>query len=218
MIFVDHQNFCQSLWRINKHRQEKLSGLSKFIIEVLNTELGWDKYIPRLIRSYVYTGEYTDTVIGKIKQDLERAKRDNQRYVEKLKLVYSDSIRRQESQKMAFEAIKNNSSFLEIRTKPLQYSRGRIFQKGVDVQLAVDLVSHAYINSYDVAVICSGDVDLIESIRLVKNLGKKVIILSHPENTASHIFKECDYYIDLSKMSEEQLNQVSHLAGTKSEI
>jgi uncharacterized LabA/DUF88 family protein len=217
MIFVDHQNFCQSLWAIDGRRQEKVSGLSNFIMEHLNTELKWDKYIPRLIRSYVYTGEYAETTISKIKHDLEKSKQENSKFVKGIEKTLDASLRRQEGQKKAFEAIKNNSTFLEIRTKPLQYSKGRIFQKGIDVQLAVDLVSHAYIDSYDAAVVCSGDVDLIESIKLVKNLGKKVIVVSHPENTASQIFKECDYYIDLSKLNEDQLNQISHLVGTEEE-
>lgn len=210
MIFVDKENFRQSLWRIDKRRQEKLSGLSKFIMEVLNTELEWDKYIPRLIRSYVYTGEYTDTTIDKIERDLKKQKNPEERAY--LNELLNKSLSRQEGQESAFEAIRSNSSFLEIRAKPLQYAKGRVFQKGVDVQLAVDLVSHAYINSYDVAVVCSGDVDLIESIRLVKNLGKKVIVFSHPYTTASQILKDCDYYIDLSKIGGEKLNEISHLA------
>ncbi len=211
MIFVDKENFRQSLWKIDKRRQEKLSGLSKIIMEILNTELEWNKYIPRLIRSYVYTGEYADTTIYKIKQDLEKEKNPEDK--KHLAYLLDNSLKRQEIQKATYERIRNNSSFLEIRAKPLQYAKGRVFQKGVDVQLAVDLVSHAYINSYDVAIVCSGDVDLIESIRLVKNLGKKVIVFSHPDITASQIFKECDYYIDLSKMCGEKLNEISHLAN-----
>jgi len=218
MIFVDHQNFCQSLWRIDRHRQEKISGLSNFVMEHLNAQLNWAKYNPRLIRNYIYTGEYADTTIGKIKKDLEIAKTEKPKFVGAIEETLKNSLRRQEGQKKAFEAIRNNSSFLEIRAKPLQYSRGRIFQKGIDVQLAVDLVSHAYLNSYDVAVVCSGDVDLIESIKLVKNLGKKVIVISHPENTASAILKECDYFIDLSKLNEEQLNGISRFVEYENEL
>ncbi len=51
----------------------------------------------------------------------------------------------------------------EIRDKPLQFSLStfKIFQKGVDVQLAVDLVEFAYKHAFDIAVILSGDINLI---------------------------------------------------------
>lgn len=215
MIFVDHQNFCRSLQEIDSYRQEKTSGLSDFIMDYLSKELKWYKHTPRLIRTYVYTGEYTDSLINKIdghlKDEISRGMEIET--AEKIQAELDKASRGRVAQKMALDAIRNNSSFLEIRTKPLQYSFSKVdvFQKGVDVQLAVDLVSHAYINSYDVAVVCSGDVDLIESIRLVKNLGKKVIILSHPQSIAKEIRKEADHFIDMSLLRADQLDRISHI-------
>jgi len=88
----------------------------------------------------------------------------------------------------------NNFYFFEVRKKPLQYSpKNGIFQKGVDVQLAVDLVSNAYLNTYDISVIFSGDIDLLESLRTVKNLGKHVILISHDETVARDMKKEADF-------------------------
>ncbi|MBI2135788.1 NYN domain-containing protein [Candidatus Woesearchaeota archaeon] len=78
--------------------------------------------------------------------------------------------------------------YFEIRKKPLQFTSSKgIFQKGVDVQLAVDLVSFAHQNVYDIAVIFSGDIDLLESLKTVKNLGKQVIIFSHYRNIAEKL-------------------------------
>lgn len=46
--------------------------------------------------------------------------------------------------------------------------------KGDDVYLAIDLVSGAYENLYDTAIIVSGDEDFVPAIQKVKKLGKNV--------------------------------------------
>lgn len=46
--------------------------------------------------------------------------------------------------------------------------------KGDDVYLTVDLISGAYENLYDVAVIVSGDEDFVPALKKVQKLGKKV--------------------------------------------
>jgi len=87
----------------------------------------------------------------------------------------------------------------------------KIFQKGVDVQLAVDLVEFAYKNTFDIAVILSGDIDLIESVRTTKNLGKHVIIFGDESVTSIEMRREADMYINLGRFNTEQLNQISHI-------
>lgn len=49
-------------------------------------------------------------------------------------------------------------------------------EKGVDVQLAVDLLKLQ--NIYDIAVIVSGDQDYISAVRTIKDLGKRVVNVS----------------------------------------
>lgn len=51
---------------------------------------------------------------------------------------------------------------------------GMYHEKGVDVQLAVDLVVGAYENTYDTAIIVSSDTDLIPAMRKAKELGKQI--------------------------------------------
>lgn len=210
MVFTDFRNFCASLQSLTPPRIEHISGFSDFILDYVSSELQWDKYTPRIIRHYVYDGEYSAKLITRIKRDLESAQAKSATYEPDVRQTFDKSTRRQIAQQ-AFIERANAFDFLELRYKPLQYQNGRIFQKGVDVQLAVDLVSHAYLNSYDVAVICSGDVDLIESIKLVKNLGKKVIVASCPKQTAKEIFKACDHYINFTKLISEHLDKISKI-------
>ena len=51
-------------------------------------------------------------------------------------------------------------------------------EKGIDIALATDLVSLAWENAFDTAVIVSGDSDFLEAIRRVKQKGRKVEIVA----------------------------------------
>lgn len=61
-----------------------------------------------------------------------------------------------------------------IRRGYLMNNNGRYHEKGVDVQIAVDLLVGAYENKYDVAIIISSDTDLIPVIKKIRELGKEV--------------------------------------------
>lgn len=50
----------------------------------------------------------------------------------------------------------------------------KIREKGVDVQIAIDLIVGAIENSYDTAVVVSSDTDLVPAIKYVRSRGKKV--------------------------------------------
>lgn len=123
----------------------------------------------------------------------------------KTKLL-EDCKRRYDGQQKFIETAKK-FNFFELRKCPLKYEEGRIFQKGVDVRLAVDLVSHTYKNNFDIAVICSGDIDLLESIKTVKSLGKKVITTSHPDLMSKQLHG--DFFLDLSKLTDEEIDSFS---------
>ncbi len=48
--------------------------------------------------------------------------------------------------------------------------------KGVDITLTKDMLSHAYLDNYDVAVLLSGDGDYVPLLNEVKRLGKQVCV------------------------------------------
>ena len=53
-------------------------------------------------------------------------------------------------------------------------SGGSYHEKGVDVQIAVDILVGAYENLYDTALAISSDTDLLPAMAKVKSLGKQV--------------------------------------------
>ena len=77
------------------------------------------------------------------------------------------------SQQKFFSAL-DDVPYLTIKLGRLE-KRGNIWvEKGVDVHLAVDMLSMAVKNLYDVAILISGDGDFASVIDAVKDLGKHV--------------------------------------------
>lgn len=195
MIFLDLDNFRQSLFRRDKKRFFDFGKFQYFLIRLLNRDFNFTKCLDEsLIRTYAYTGEFTQSLLKKINNEEEIIKYRT----------------RMEAQERFFDKIKGFNYF-ELKTLPLKYENGKLFQKGIDVQMAVDLVYHAFSNNFDVVVLCSGDIDLKEAISLVKKLGKKVIIMSHRKLASKEIVKEADLFINIEELTDEQLNEFSRI-------
>lgn len=82
------------------------------------------------------------------------------------------------AQQSFFESLKKNPN-LSIHFGKLQIIRNRerisFREKGVDVKLAVDLITFAERNFYDVAILLSGDTDLVPAVENVLNRGKIIV-------------------------------------------
>ena len=48
------------------------------------------------------------------------------------------------------------------------------YEKGTDVQLATDMITHSFKNNYDVAILVAGDNDFVGAIQAVKDNGKHI--------------------------------------------
>ena len=71
--------------------------------------------------------------------------------------------------------------------------------KGDDVHLSVDLVSGAYENIYDTALIVSGDEDFVPAIKKAQKLGKKVENIYFSSTSSNYLKKTCDSSLCLDK-------------------
>ncbi len=221
MIFIDNSNFFKSISCFKNDRgQDRVidyNKLNKFVLNYLSNNPQYKNESLFHVRTYYYDGEYTDTLISKIKNHLNKIPSilENQQEKHHIQTILEKAIHRMEAQKGDMDIMKS-FYFFETRLKPLQYSSSQgVFQKGVDVQLAVDLISNAYLNNYDVAVLFSGDIDLYESIKLVKTLGKQIIIFSHRSLMADGMISICDFYKDLCRLEDGQLNEFTHIFEKK---
>ena len=144
---------------------------------------------------------------GFIKKTLEEKK---QYYIGEI----GKQKRNYEGQKELLSKIAKNP-FIEVKTTPLKQAEGKIYQKGVDVMIATDLVNLAHTNAYDVALILGGDTDFIECIKLVKDLGKIVVVSAfHSQDnpllsTISDLKNVANYFLNLNDLSQEDLIAIS---------
>lgn len=56
-------------------------------------------------------------------------------------------------------------------------SKGTYHEKGVDVQIAVEMIRFARENKYDIAYLLSSDSDLIPAVKEVKSFGKEIVYI-----------------------------------------
>ncbi|PIU03214.1 MAG: hypothetical protein COT55_00070 [Candidatus Diapherotrites archaeon CG09_land_8_20_14_0_10_32_12] len=74
-------------------------------------------------------------------------------------------------------------------------------ENGVDVKLAIDMLSLAYHNNYDVALLISNDSDFVPAIKEVQSLGKQVYNISFPATKCYHLNKVCDKTIKVNDVT-----------------
>jgi len=75
--------------------------------------------------------------------------------------------------------------------------------KGDDVHLAVDLVSGAYEDLYDTAIILSGDEDFVPAIKKAQKLGKKITNAYFKSSSSASLKKTCDDFIYMNDLIKE---------------
>ena len=72
------------------------------------------------------------------------------------------------------------------------------YEKGVDIQLTTDLLTHSYKNNYDIAVLVAGDSDYVGALQAVKDNGKNVeVALFGKERTSRPLREVADRVITI---------------------
>lgn len=88
-----------------------------------------------------------------------------------------------------------------VVSEPLQ-TDGHPEEKGVDVALATELIAQAHQNSYDVAVLVSGDADYTHAVRHVQDRGEVVEGAAFAGATATRILDLVDDFHPLNEVDE----------------
>lgn len=75
-------------------------------------------------------------------------------------------------------------------------------EKGVDIMLATDMLTHGFKNNYDVAILVAGDSDFVGALQAIKNNGKHIeVALFGHQKTSVPLRKVADKTINIdSKM------------------
>ncbi len=106
------------------------------------------------------------------------------------------------------ERYKKQQNFLEqlYETPLLTVSLGRLerrgstyVEKGIDVNIAVDMLTQAFSNGYDVGILVSGDADYVKMVEEVKRLGKHVEVAYFTMGQSFHLRNVADRMIILNE-------------------
>ncbi len=88
---------------------------------------------------------------------------------------------------------------LEVKLGYLLFSGGVYHEKGVDVQIAVDIVRGAIKNEYDKCYLISSDTDLLPAIQTAKDEGKQIIYVGFENFISRALANNCSSSVILKK-------------------
>jgi len=98
-----------------------------------------------------------------------------------------------QKQKQFHDILNKTLTQFEVRVGRLvRDGEGKFRQKAVDVLMAIDMIEKAYSEQYQVAIIVTGDLDHIETIRNVKNRGKQIYGVCDEKNTSAELLANFD--------------------------
>lgn len=123
----------------------------------------------RLIRTYIYDGKIETT-----SSEYWRGRKDNQQ-------KFASAI--------AF------APMVEMRWGRLAGNPPR--QKGVDVLLSLDMLRFALKDNYDTAILVSGDGDYADIVKMVKDEGRKVEVMTIPGSRSFSLVEAADLWAEL---------------------
>lgn len=111
-------------------------------------------------------------------------------------------------QQQFFQNLRSQEN-VELKLGRLQGQYPDVKEKGIDVQLSVDLIRFAHNNSYDIAIIISSDGDYVPAIQLAKDMGKIIYNAYFVGSESYHIKNVVDKFIPIDKnlIMDSQLKQ-----------
>jgi len=118
----------------------------------------------------------TDLDIGKFCQRLLSRRKLTRIYYYNARVGRKEEPERYKQQQAFFASV-NAVPYSELRLGRLVYNNWPSvppYEKGIDVQLATDMITHNFKNNYDIAILVAGDNDFVGAIQAVKDNGKHI--------------------------------------------
>ena len=165
MIFIDGSNFYHNLKTHN-----------------FNTKIDFKKFSDLLCEGRKYVRNYYYNAPIKQADDPGEYKKQQ---------LFFDSLRRTSYLELKLGYFLKKTNICEECSHVLNYP----VEKGWDVNLAVDMMSMAYKNLYDVAILVSADGDFASACQCVKDLGKHIENTYFGHGSSWHLLNICDVRI-----------------------
>lgn len=111
---------------------------------------------------------------------------------------YESDLR--EGQQRFFESLRR-IPYVTVRLGRLHRRHdGSLVEKGIDVAIAVESLSLAYEDAYDVALLVSGDGDYVELVEAIKRRGKHVECAMFKNQSAGVLLEYVDVFHPLDEL------------------
>lgn len=91
----------------------------------------------------------------------------------------------------------------ELETPTVRTSNGETLHLGTSVAIGMELALQAADDTYDVAVLASGDGNLVPAVKRVQALGKQVHVASFEKPLSKFIARQADYLTRLDAHAEK---------------
>ncbi|MCL0099685.1 NYN domain-containing protein [Dehalococcoidia bacterium] len=85
-----------------------------------------------------------------------------------------------------------NTPYMDVRLGTSKLRGDTSVEKGVDIMLATDMLRLGWDDSYDVAILVSGDGDFAYAVQTVKNMGKHVEVAAFSANLSRELSQVAD--------------------------
>ena len=117
-------------------------------------------------------------------------------------VIQADGLERYKSQQKFFEVIRRIPYF-DVRLGRLVKRGESLIEKGIDVRIAVDMLTMAHDDVYDVAVLVSGDADYVHAVESVKGTGKHVEVACFKSSRSDQLMQQADRVRDLNSLPND---------------
>jgi len=173
-----------------------------------------------LYHSLKHTFRRTDLDIGRFCHQLLGKRKLIRIYYYNAKVGMKEEPERYLSQQKFFAGV-SAIPYSELRLGRLVYSHWPSvppMEKGIDVQLTTDMLTHGFKNNYDVAILVAGDNDFVGAMQAVKDYGKHVeVALFGRETTSQQLRSVADKIITINSrfLKGSWKSQQAHDSGGK---
>jgi uncharacterized protein (TIGR00288 family) len=98
---------------------------------------------------------------------------------------YEGVIPNDDSKRSFHNALKAQG--FHVETRPLVERDGSFMEKGVDVMITTELLTHSFKDNFDISVIVGGDQDYIVALKEVKREGKRIVLACFENSFSNEI-------------------------------
>jgi uncharacterized LabA/DUF88 family protein len=144
----------------------------------------------------------TDLDIGKFCRKILQRRQLIRIYYYNAKVGQKQEPELYKQQQAFFDGV-NSIPYTELRLGRLVYTNQwptvPPYEKGTDVQLATDMITHSYKGNYDVGILVAGDNDFAGAVQAVKDNGKHVeVALFGKQGTSQQLRNVADRVITIN--------------------